>query len=74
MIGKQVKYSGDANNKKTNDSAELPRLIGTKSQASTARYHQTEGLFINDVTEVGRGLSLLGCYIYEGVSKAVILA
>ena len=35
MIGKQVKYSGDA--KKTNDSAELPRLIGTKSQASTAR-------------------------------------
>jgi hypothetical protein len=37
MIGKQVKYSGDAKKNGSNDSAELPRLIGTKSQASTAR-------------------------------------
>jgi hypothetical protein len=38
MIGKHVKYNGEP--KKLggpNETAELPRLIGTKSQASTAR-------------------------------------
>ena len=35
MIGKHVKQNGQM--KKANDTSELPRLIGTKSQASTAR-------------------------------------
>ena len=37
MIGKHVKYNSNGEAKKMGDSAELPRLIGTKSQASTAR-------------------------------------